>query len=779
MQYRMQAREGLGNQLKTPLDPQPFPITLAVNGCRGHCHADCPCCGTHESTSGCRARPSPSDSFSQACAATTKIPQKPTSWDTGLWQALLNLTKRREVDITGGQTAIHQGNVLEERKAKESVNHLYCHFHCCCHSVSSPSPLLKEVKEMKKKIKRKPTSNNAESEGDRQTKRDQEDNYAFEPWIGRPPSRSQEILDQIVAQKTLRRLEEEKAALAELVAKSEAARTATTEPAEVKSSPSPTILVQFCGGKVSRVLKDAATEVKNDNSASAPSASTTNVLVAPGEKFPSYPTPDTPTPVPATKVIPPPPVGPASSSMKSTIGDDKPMPGGSPPQLSPSPAEKQERILLERANQYVMTLEREVEHRGRHFDLAVEQLAEEEATNTRLRHDRNALLELNEKLERDNAQLRAAWGHIEERHHRYHDRIHFQPFHPNGGRHSPSTRSSTSSSTSSFSRKTTEHRQEVDPTPINVDEFPEEVRAAYAAADTVQSGTMEKPPAGPPPSAETPPKVEMAAVPSSVVPSRDPQGPSESAQRSVMQHLVMAHDAAQKRQKEQQPPQGQSVGVALTGGIDSTAASSVQRRPPDATAAAGNPSLTLEAQRLAASTTKFDGSSQSSGPVPPVGVSEDHAPDDVGVPQKESPSYTSRIQDLERYVDHLRLQAEAGAARLRQLPRQLSPQAVESSSSLPSSAPPTNPPGLPPYVFVPSVPYPRRDERIGFDGASPGLAPYDAVKPQQFQQARKAEQIAKLKEELAIEGERIAVEAQRWRAFVEQSNFMKPKSIEK
>lgn len=273
-------------------------------------------------------------------------------------------------------------------------------------------------------------------------------------------ARDRDVMERIAAKCTLRALQEEREAL-------EAARKAAAAappPAPPPPPPPPqTIVLQCCGGHVERLGSDGkpvpvdplvkstltgagsspqlaalsskpavngtgslssarplgispTTSLSPSTvpvvSANVPAPPTASVPTSAASTVPLPPTTAVPTPPPAGAAIPPAPAAAVSSASAASI--PLPLPSASVP-LGPSShstaasvATEKERMLIDKANKYVQSLEEEVAHKVKHLDVAAHQLAEEESRSIALRHDRDVLLALHHQLELDNLDLRQA-----------------------------------------------------------------------------------------------------------------------------------------------------------------------------------------------------------------------------------------------------------------------------------------------------------------------------------------------------------------------------------
>ncbi|TPP54050.1 hypothetical protein CGC20_16310 [Leishmania donovani] len=105
-----------------------------------------------------------------------------------------------------------------------------------------------------------------------------------------------------------------------------------------------------------------------------------------------------PPPPPPAAFVPPPPRSASALKTPPAIAG-APSRSRSPTAPAHSAIDKERQMLLEKADKYVWQLEQEVQHRALHYNVVLQQLAEEEARSAALRHDRDALLELNGGLQ--------------------------------------------------------------------------------------------------------------------------------------------------------------------------------------------------------------------------------------------------------------------------------------------------------------------------------------------------------------------------------------------
>lgn len=299
-------------------------------------------------------------------------------------------------------------------------------------------------------------------------------------------------------------------------------------------------------------------------------------------------------------------------------------------------------MLLEKADKYVWQLEQEVQHRALHYNVVLQQLAEEEARSAALRHDRDALLELNGGLQ---ASLNYTGGSSNSR------RRH---------RHGHSTSSSSTSTCEATARPSPQGASESNKKglpPPQQQQQQQPARRLPPAVESVYASLQIPADAGAAAAPSAAPSTSATYVPASTATAATGEGRA-SATQEVLRHVLLEREAAL-----QSSP-----------------------RPSMAKAVMGTPNS-----------------------VPYHGYSD----------------------ELRRYVDRLYQEAEAGAAHVRQ-------------ASLPSVIP------------------------TGAAAAASSLAPSLELPAYQLQQRQRQSELEQLRAEVAVEGERMRADAQRWRAYLRQ-----------
>ncbi|CAG9573973.1 conserved hypothetical protein [Leishmania major strain Friedlin] len=353
---------------------------------------------------------------------------------------------------------------------------------------------------------------------------------------------------------------------------------------------------------------------------------------------PPPPAASVPPPLPAVSVPPPPRSASALKTPPAIAGARSR--SRSPTAPTHSAIDKERQMLLEKADKYVWQLEQEVQHRALHYNVVLQQLAEEEARSAALRHDRDALLALNGGLQ---ASLDYTRGSSNSRR-RY--------------RHGHSTSSSSTST------------------------------------------------------------CEATAMPS-------PQGVIESNKKSLP-----PSQQQQQQSVRRLPPAVESVYASLQTPADGAAAAAPSAAPSTSTTSVPAPTATAAAEGRASATQEVlrhvllerEAALQSS-PRP--------RPATVVVGTTNSVPHHGYSDELRRYVDRLYQEAEAGAAHVRQ-------------AILPTVIP------------------------TGAAAAVSSLAPSPQLPAYQLQQRQRQSELEQLRAEVAVEGERMRADTQRWRAYLQQ-----------
>ncbi|CAC9488189.1 conserved hypothetical protein [Leishmania infantum JPCM5] len=347
-----------------------------------------------------------------------------------------------------------------------------------------------------------------------------------------------------------------------------------------------------------------------------------------------------PPPPPAASVPPPPRSASALKTPPAIAG--APSRSRSPTAPTHSAIDKERQMLLEKADKYVWQLEQEVQHRALHYNVVLQQLAEEEARSAALRHDRDALLELNGGLQ---ASLNYTGGSSNSR------RRH---------RHGHSTSSSSTSTCEATARPSPQGASESNKKglpPPQQQQQQQPARRLPPAVESVYASLQIPADAGAAAAPSAAPSTSATYVPASTATAATGEGRA-SATQEVLRHVLLEREAAL-----QSSP-----------------------RPSMAKAVMGTPNS-----------------------VPYHGYSD----------------------ELRRYVDRLYQEAEAGAAHVRQ-------------ASLPSVIP------------------------TGAAAAASSLAPSLELPAYQLQQRQRQSELEQLRAEVAVEGERMRADAQRWRAYLRQ-----------
>ncbi|KAG5504981.1 hypothetical protein JKF63_04428 [Porcisia hertigi] len=264
--------------------------------------------------------------------------------------------------------------------------------------------------------------------------------------------------------------------------------------------------------------------------------------------------PSVPSPLPGVSVPPPPSVSvPAHPAAPASA---QPTSGSSTAPVK-YVVDKERQMLLEKADKYVWGLEQEVQHRALHYDVMLQQLAEEEARSAALRHDRDALLVLNSGLQ---ASLDYTCGGNHSRRQLRHRR--------------PSSSSSTSSSeatatastrgvSASSNKDSLQPQQQQQP----VHRLPPAVESVYTSLQTPADAGAEAaslPPAPPPVSSTLP----WAVLPSYAASSSEPTATAVAREgfigptQEVLRHILLEREAV----LQSSPPRNPGAATSTTGG---------------------------------------------------------------------------------------------------------------------------------------------------------------------------------------------------------------------
>ncbi|CAD2218430.1 enabled [Angomonas deanei] len=515
-----------------------------------------------------------------------------------------------------------------------------------------------------------------------------------------------------------------------------------------------------------------------------PAVDQTNVYGANNNSFvpPPPPTSFVPPPPPVSFVPPPPPVvnlptPPATTtsgttgtytykdilnrrkrkkSKDSTGGNDTSAPNenddnnnnngsrrASRSQLARQVTLEREKLLLDRANKYVQSLEEELEQRGTHLNVTHHQLAEEEGRAVALRQDREMLLKLNTKLEKQRNDLERKVSKEKKRMQRR-MRMGEERSQDRSGAVDTSSSSSDSSSTSSSSEDGP-HPDPTANTDVNLSILPPEVRAAYRSGETLGANTNLVPPPPPPyPTTPLPPsphsytEVRMSGEGLPPPPYTSVSTPDvnvsqeERGRQELLRHLFLSREAEYRRRQELEKERE---------------------------------ALLLAAQRRA---------STSAAPPPPPPPPNSNGTNHIS-PQ------ASRLSYLENYVDTLWREAQTGSQRLSSAGGTPTPPTYNytpnSNNNNVGAAPPLDNP-RPPYTTTPSYTNNNiSNSNPSGNYASPNLhymstpppAPAPAPVPTQNNQyndlARDRNylyEVDKLRRDVAVEGDKLRRESQRW-----------------
>ncbi|CAJ1025381.1 hypothetical protein, conserved [Leishmania shawi] len=393
---------------------------------------------------------------------------------------------------------------------------------------------------------------------------------------------------------------------------------------------------------------------------------------------PPPPAASVPPPPPAASVPPPPPAGagplvrspllvvapPASASVPATppVAAGPPLTSGPTTAPTNSSIDKERQMLLEKADKYVWQLEQEVQHRALHYNVVLQQLAEEEARSTALRHDRDALLALNSGLQ---ASLGYTRGSRDSR--QQHQNGSSTPSSSTSSRETTPTTSPQSASESTMNKPPPSQQQQ----PAR--RLPPAVESVYASLQTPADASVAPVllPAPPPLATSAPAPTATAAA----------EGRT-SATQEVLQHVLLEREAA--LQSSPRP-------TAMTAATSTT------------------------------------------GSMPHLGYSD----------------------GLRRYVDFLYQEAEAGAAHVRRASLPLAaPAAPAAAASSLAPSPPLTAYQLPQYYHT--------------SPAGVGTVLSLANQAQVQQQRQRQLELEQLRLEVAVEGERMKTDMQRWRAYLQQ-----------
>ncbi|CAM45147.2 conserved hypothetical protein [Leishmania braziliensis MHOM/BR/75/M2904] len=393
---------------------------------------------------------------------------------------------------------------------------------------------------------------------------------------------------------------------------------------------------------------------------------------------PPPPAASVPPPPPAASLPPPPPAGagplvrspllvvapPPSASVPATppVAAGPPLTSGSTTAPTNSSIDKERQMLLEKADKYVWQLEQEVQHRSLHYNVVLQQLAEEEARSTALRHDRDALLALNSGLQ---ASLGYTRGSRDSR--QQHQNGSFTPSSSTSSRETTPTASPQGASESTMNKPPPSQQQQ----PAR--RLPPAVESVYASLQTPADASV-----APVPLPAPPPLATSAPAPTATAAAEG----RTSATQEVLRHVLLEREAAL-----QSSP-----------------------RPTTMTAATGT-----------------------TGSMPHLGYSD----------------------GLRRYVDFLYQEAEAGAAHVRRASLPLAaPAAPAAAASSLAPSPPLTAYQLPQYYHT--------------SPAGVGTVLSLANQAQVQQQRQRQLELEQLRLEVAVEGERMKTDMQRWRAYLQQ-----------
>ncbi|KAG5479640.1 hypothetical protein CUR178_03402 [Leishmania enriettii] len=382
----------------------------------------------------------------------------------------------------------------------------------------------------------------------------------------------------------------------------------------------------------------------------------------------------TPTPAGASPLLrPPPPSTPVPVVPPAAVG--APLASGPPTAPTDPAGDKERQMLLEKADKYVWQLEQEVQHRALHYNVMLQQLAEEEARSAALRHDRDALLALNGGLQ---ASLDYARGSSSSRRQHQHRRS------ISSSSTSPSEATVAASHHGESENCTTEPPSP-QPQQQPVRRLPPAIERVYASLQTpanVGAPATSLPPAPPPTSPTASSAVPPPSPPSAPAPA--PAAAAEgraSATQEVLRHILLEREVALQSSPQ---PSTTTVGTGMT-----------NRTP--------------------------------------------------------HPAYSD---ELRRYVDRLYQEAEAGAAHVRRASLPTAPSAAAAAASSIEPSPPPAAYQLPPYYHTVA--------------AGAGAVVPVANNAHLWQQLQRQSELEQLRAEVALEGERMKADTQRWRAYLQQ-----------